>query len=395
MDPPLAPNTTTNNNNTVVSHKRPIEPNSKHSKRPRFAFSFLTDPSIRFAISRFKEVSSRELHRLQSNGHEHETAVNQLVERMVNQTIGDDNSVFTREEMEIVMQISGFSREGALKALKLRSELKRLRLSGMTPIEAIQELANRVRVRGGSSSQPQPNTRPGVRFLERNNEEDDDENREKRKRKHSEKYLQILTEQIEDEDLLDQDSLTRPKRRKDLENLHTLNTDTDNSTDDSQSNIPHTTTTTTTTTTTSENSWAKYFESNDGENNPESDNEESSSSSSGDYDYHYNDNDNDNDSQQSDFVADEDEDDVDDGDNPQTEYAQYTFLNTEEWEEWDYSDDTPDIHSTKHSHPPTTVNNNNPPRVFTIDNRLTNNTNEASSSSHTSREKGRRLHKMF
>jgi len=71
------------------------------------------------------------------------------VEKM--RTIESDVSpCFSRQELDLVMEIAGINEEGAMRALILRSELAKLRHDGFNHPEAINELARRMKRLAGS-----------------------------------------------------------------------------------------------------------------------------------------------------------------------------------------------------------------------------------------------------
>jgi hypothetical protein len=104
---------------------------------------------IQEALSKFREASEQELIRLRKEGMDPSAAINRLVEKM--RTIeGDVQPSFTRQEIELVMEIAGINEEGATRALILRSELAKLRHDGFNHPEAINELSRRMKKLAGS-----------------------------------------------------------------------------------------------------------------------------------------------------------------------------------------------------------------------------------------------------
>lgn len=104
---------------------------------------------IQQALFKFREASEQELIRLRKEGLEPTVAINRLVEKM--RTIESDVSpCFSRQELDLVMEMAGINEEGAMRALILRSELAKLRNDGFNHPEAINELARRMKRLAGS-----------------------------------------------------------------------------------------------------------------------------------------------------------------------------------------------------------------------------------------------------
>jgi hypothetical protein len=114
---------------------------------------------IQQALSKFREASEQELIRLRNEGMNPSAAINKLVDKM--RTTDDDlPPCFSRQELELVMEIAGVNEEGATRALILKSELSKLRHDGFNHPEAINELSRRMKRLAGSK-------RRGVLPLER------------------------------------------------------------------------------------------------------------------------------------------------------------------------------------------------------------------------------------
>lgn len=104
---------------------------------------------IQQALSKFREASEQELIRLRNEGMNPSAAINKLVEKM-RTTDADIPPCFTRQELELVMEIAGVNEEGATRALILKSELAKLREDGFNHPEAINELSRRMKRLAGS-----------------------------------------------------------------------------------------------------------------------------------------------------------------------------------------------------------------------------------------------------
>lgn len=134
-----------NSNSTL---KRLKLPGTTKPKAPMPFENTLSLP-IQEALYKFRETSEQELIRLRKEGLEPTAAVNKLVEKM--RTVeGDGEKCFSRQELELVMEMAGINEEGAMRALILRSELAKLRHDGFNHPEAINELARRMKRLAGA-----------------------------------------------------------------------------------------------------------------------------------------------------------------------------------------------------------------------------------------------------
>lgn len=92
-----------------------------------------------------------ELDRLRKEGYDTPSSISKLVDKMKTDNMCNDKSgnssacQYSREDIELVMELSGFNEEGALRALVLRDELTKLRVDGFNHPEAIDELSLRIR----------------------------------------------------------------------------------------------------------------------------------------------------------------------------------------------------------------------------------------------------------
>lgn len=125
-----------NNNGLSVASKNSIQ------------FETTLSPPIQAALCKFREASEQELTRLRKEGMDPSTAINKLVQKM--RTESDVQPRFTRQELELVMEMAGVNEEGATRALILRSELAKLRHDGFNHPEAINELSRRMKRLAGS-----------------------------------------------------------------------------------------------------------------------------------------------------------------------------------------------------------------------------------------------------
>lgn len=108
---------------------------------------------IQEALYKFREASEQELIRLRKEGLDPSSAINKLVEKMRTTGNNSPNNIspcFSRQELELVMEIAGINEEGAMRALILRSELAKLRQDGFNHPEAINELSRRMKRLAGS-----------------------------------------------------------------------------------------------------------------------------------------------------------------------------------------------------------------------------------------------------
>lgn len=133
-----------NSNSTL---KRLKLPSTTKPKAPMPFENTLSLP-IQEALYKFRETSEQELIRLRKEGLEPSAAINKLVEKM--RTTEGDGKCFSRQELELVMEMAGINEEGAMRALILRSELAKLRHDGFNHPEAINELARRMKRLAGS-----------------------------------------------------------------------------------------------------------------------------------------------------------------------------------------------------------------------------------------------------
>lgn len=141
--------------------KRPFEvPKTKGPKKMKLEHNVIVNSlsaPVQQALSRFREASESELNRLKEEGYDTPSSISKLVDKM--KTIGGDDKSgitknYSREDLALVMELSGFNEEGAIRALVLRDELSKLRKDGFNHPEAIDELSLRMKRLVGTKRRP-------------------------------------------------------------------------------------------------------------------------------------------------------------------------------------------------------------------------------------------------
>jgi len=147
-----------------VLHSHSIEKSNTKNKRHCMGDSFVTinkkkklehnvlvsslSLPVQEALVRFRITSEIELDLLKKEGYNSSSSVSKLIDKMKTPEDYPTNSNcdnYTREDLDLVMELSGFNEEGALRALVLRDELAKLRGDGFNHPEAVDELSLRMK----------------------------------------------------------------------------------------------------------------------------------------------------------------------------------------------------------------------------------------------------------